>query len=43
MAYLWDIISVRITIETAGEESITARSPLPGAPTVGVEISPDTN
>jgi hypothetical protein len=42
MVYLWDVISLRITIETAGEGSITA-SPLPSAPTVGAEISPDTN
>jgi hypothetical protein len=27
MAYLWDLISVRITIETAGGELISARSP----------------
>jgi hypothetical protein len=27
MAYLWDLISVRITIETAGGELISAQSP----------------
>jgi hypothetical protein len=27
MAYLWDLISVRITIETAGGELISARVP----------------
>jgi hypothetical protein len=27
MAYLWDVISMRVTIETAGEESVTARPP----------------
>jgi hypothetical protein len=27
MAYLWDVISARITIETAGEELISARAP----------------
>jgi hypothetical protein len=27
MAYLWDVILVRITIETAGKESISARAP----------------
>jgi hypothetical protein len=27
MAYLWDMISVRITIETAGGELISARAP----------------
>jgi hypothetical protein len=42
IAYLWDVISIRIAIETAGEELISAR-PLPGAPTVGAESSPDTN
>jgi hypothetical protein len=35
MAYLWDIISIRITIDNAGEGSITARNPLPGAKIVG--------
>jgi hypothetical protein len=42
MEYLWDLYSVRITIETAGGELISAR-PLPGTPTVGAESSPDTN
>jgi hypothetical protein len=41
--YLWDLYSVRITIERAGEELIFSAVPLPGAPTVGVESSPDTN
>jgi hypothetical protein len=28
MVYLWDVISVRITIKTAGEELISARPPI---------------
>jgi hypothetical protein len=43
MAYLCDVISVRITIETTGEELILVRVPLPGAPTVSAESNPDTN
>jgi hypothetical protein len=43
MEYLWDMYSVRITIEMAGEELIFSAVPLPGAPTVGAESSPDTN
>jgi hypothetical protein len=44
MEYLWPRYSVRITIERAGDESIfSACPPLPGAPTVGAESSPDTN
>jgi hypothetical protein len=43
MEYLQDLYSVRITIETAGGKLIFSATPLPGAPTVGVEISPDTN
>jgi hypothetical protein len=37
MEHLWDLYSVRITIEMAGAK------PLPGAPIVGAESSPDTN
>jgi hypothetical protein len=44
MEYLWDLYSVRITIEMAGEElMIFSAVPLPSAPTVGAESSPDTN
>jgi hypothetical protein len=43
MEYLWDLYSVRITIEMAGEELIFSTAPLPGAPTVDAESSPDTN
>jgi hypothetical protein len=43
MEYLWPRYSVRITIERAGDELIFSVRPLPGAPTVGVESSPDTN
>jgi hypothetical protein len=43
MEYLWDLYSVRITIEMAGEELIFSAGPLPGAPTIGAESSPDTN
>jgi hypothetical protein len=38
-----DLCSVRITIEMAGGELIFSATPLPGAPTVGAESSPDTN
>jgi hypothetical protein len=38
MEYLWDLYSVRITIDMAGGKLI-----LPGAPTVGAGSSPDTN
>jgi hypothetical protein len=34
---------VRITIERDGSELILSAIPLPGAPTVGAECSPDTN
>jgi hypothetical protein len=27
MAYLWDVISVRITVKTTGDELISARDP----------------
>jgi hypothetical protein len=43
MEYLWDLYSVRITIAMAGEELIFSACPLPGAPTIGAESSPDTN
>jgi hypothetical protein len=43
MEYLWDLYSVRITIETVGGKLIFSVSPLPGAPTVDAESSPDTN
>jgi hypothetical protein len=43
MEYLWDLYSVRITIEMAGGELIFSAAPLPSAPTVGGESSPDTN
>jgi hypothetical protein len=43
MEYLWDMYSVQITIEIASEELIFSVVSLPGAPTVGVESSPDTN
>jgi hypothetical protein len=43
MEYLWDLYSVRITIEMAGGKLIFSASPLLSAPTVGVESSPDTN
>jgi hypothetical protein len=43
MEYLWPRYSVRITIERVGNEPIFSAIPLPGAPTVGAESSPDTN
>jgi hypothetical protein len=43
MEYLWPRYSVRITIERAGDKPIFSVIPLPGAPTVGAESSPDTN
>jgi hypothetical protein len=43
MEYLWDLYSVRITIEMAGGKLIFSADLLPGAPTVGAESSPDTN
>jgi hypothetical protein len=43
MEYLWPRYSVRITIERDGDEPIFSAFPLPGAPTVSAEISPDTN
>jgi hypothetical protein len=43
MEYLWDMYSVRITIEIAGGKLIFSAAPLPGAPTVSAESSPDTN
>jgi hypothetical protein len=43
MEYLWSRYSVRITIERAGDEPIFSVKPLPGAPIVGAECSPDTN
>jgi hypothetical protein len=43
MEYLWDLYSMPITIEATGEELISRRVPLPGASTVGVESSPETN
>jgi hypothetical protein len=43
MEYLWDLYSMRITIEMAGGKLIFSAAPLPGAPTVGAESSPVTN
>jgi hypothetical protein len=43
MEYLWDLYSVRITIEMAGGKLIFSAAPLPDGPTVVVESSPDTN
>jgi hypothetical protein len=43
MEYLWDLYSVRITIEMAGGKLIFSVTPLLGAPTVGAESSPNTN
>jgi hypothetical protein len=43
MEYLWDLYSVRITIEMADGKLIFNAKPLPGVPTVGAESSPDTN
>jgi hypothetical protein len=43
MEYLWDLYSVRITIEMTGGELIFSAAPLPGMPTVGAESSPNTN
>jgi hypothetical protein len=43
MEYLWDLYSVRITIEMAGAKLIFSADPLPSTPTVGAESSPDTN
>jgi hypothetical protein len=43
MEYLWDLYSVWITIEMAGEKLIFSAVPLPVAPTICAESSPDTN
>jgi hypothetical protein len=43
MEYLWDLYSVRITIEIADGKLIFSAAPLPGVPTIGAESSPDTN
>jgi hypothetical protein len=43
MEYLWVLYSVRITIEMAGRKLIFSAAPLPGAPTISAESSPDTN
>jgi hypothetical protein len=43
MEYLWDLYSVRITIEMAGGKLIFSAVPLPDAPIIGTESSPDTN
>jgi hypothetical protein len=43
MEYLWVMYSVRITIERAGGKLIFSVNPLPGAPTVNVESSPNTD
>jgi hypothetical protein len=43
MDYLWVLYSVRITIERASGKLCFSAAPLPGAPTIGVESSPDTN
>jgi hypothetical protein len=43
MEYLWDLYSVRITIEMDGGKLIFSAVSLPGAPTVGAESSPYTN
>jgi hypothetical protein len=43
MEYLWDLYSVRITIEMAGGKLIFSVDPLPGAPTMGAKSSSDTN
>jgi hypothetical protein len=44
MEYLWPLYSVWITIEMAGGRLIfSAQNPLPGAPTISAESSPDTN
>jgi hypothetical protein len=43
LEYLWDLYSVRITIEMAGGKLIFSACTLPGVPTVGAESSPDTN
>jgi hypothetical protein len=43
MEYLWDLCSVRITIEMAGGKLIFSAAPLRGVPTIGAESSSDTN
>jgi hypothetical protein len=43
MEYLLDLYSVRITIEMAAGKLTFSADPLPGAPTVSAESSPDTN
>jgi hypothetical protein len=43
MEYLWDLYSVRITIEMVGGKLIFSAAPLPGTPTIGAESSPDAN
>jgi hypothetical protein len=43
MEYLWDLYSVRITNEMAGGKLIFSAVPLPGAPTISAESSPNTN
>jgi hypothetical protein len=43
MEYLWDMYSVRITIEMADGKLILNAKPLHGVPTISAESSPDTN
>jgi hypothetical protein len=43
MEYLWDLYSMQITKEMTGGKLIFSEVPLPDAPTVAVESSPDTN
>jgi hypothetical protein len=43
MEHLWDLYSVWITIEMAGGNLTFSACPLPSAPTVSAESSPDTN
>jgi hypothetical protein len=43
MEYLWDLYSVRITMEMVGGKLIFSAAPLPGSPTFSAESSPHTN
>jgi hypothetical protein len=43
MEYLLVLYLVRITIERAGGNLIFSATPLPGAPTVSAESSPNTD
>jgi hypothetical protein len=43
MEYLWDLYSVRMTIEMVGGKLIFSTLPISSAPIICAESSPDTN